>query len=230
MDNINSNWKQFTELCKLAFEKLFAKDGRSAIVFSTRDCKDDLKTFALKCGILTEKKSKSVSFNSHHLSFQHKTFQEFLASVHLSLHDDLLATDIEPRYYNESNLNQYFEASKELERIFVFMCALDGNTAEKMSEYLNKLDKNDTCMLISKGFREALYAGNTSIELACPCKIEIVNPCGTDIQAYIRWIKKNQRNIRYIKLTKHKQNMDFLIRLLQNFPQLAKIHFLLTLT
>jgi len=224
-DNINSNWKQFTELCKLAFEKLFAKDGRSAVVFSTRDCKDDIKTFAVKCGILTEKKSKSVSFNSHHLSFQHKTFQEFLASVHLSLHDDLLATDIEPRYYNEHKLFQYYEASTKLERIFVFMCALNGNTAEKMSEYLKKLEEDGSWGLISKGFREALYAGNTGIELACPCKIEIVNPCGTETQAYIRWIKKNQHDIRYIKLTKHEQNMDSLFRFLQNLPQLEKIHF-----
>jgi len=221
MDNINRNWKQFKELCKLAFKKLFAKDGRSAVVFSNRDCKDDLKTFAVKCGILTEKKSKSVSSNSHHLSFQHKTFQEFLASVHLSLHDDLLATDIEPRYHDYYG---YYGARTALERIFVFICALNGNTAQKMSEYLKKLDTEDYQRLISKGFREALNAGNTNIELACPCTIEIVNPSGTDMQDYIGWTEKNQSNITDVKLTKYKQNMDSLFSFLQTLPQLKIIH------
>ena len=222
MDNINSNWKQFKELCKLAFEKLFAKDGHSAIVFSNRDCKDDLKTFALKCGILTEKQSNSLTNNSNHLSFQHKTYQEFLASVHLSFHYDLIAPDIKKQYF----LDAYnkIDPNESLGMLFVFMCALNGNTAGNMSEYLiGQLDGEDFRGLMSRGFREALYAGNRTIKLECPCGIQIYHPSGTDMQDYIKWMEKNEHGIRYIQLQKPEQNMKPFFSFLQKLPQLQTI-------
>ena len=217
MKNINTHWQNFAELCKFAFEKLFASDGYSAVTFSSDDCNEDLKQFAVKCGILTEKKSKSVSENSHHLSFHHKTFQEFLACVHLSLHDDLLATDIEPRY------SSYYKAHAALEKIFVFMCALNGNTAVKMSVFLNELDKGDPNLLISKGFREALYAGNTDIQLVCPRRITIDEPCNTDIDCYSKWIKKNTERIDMIKLRRCEQLLHQDCKFLMNIHNLVYI-------
>ena len=189
MKNISKYWKNFSDLCDLAYQKLFQKDGHSSVVFNTDDCTDDLKLFAVKCGLLSEKKSTSVSHHSCHLSFQHKTFQEYLGAVHLSLHGDLLTSDIEPRY------NNYYDAHTALEKVFIFLCAFNAITAGKMSVFLNKLDKDDPNLLISKGFREALYAANSDIYLACPRKIQIDTPLASDMHVYKKWIKQNQKQI-----------------------------------
>jgi len=186
MSNITNNWTHFTDLCELAYKHFFRKRGHSAVVFSSEDCKDELKNFAVKNGILTEKKSKSVGYRSYHLSFQHKTFQEFLSAVHLSLHGDLLASDIEFRYHD------YNEACTALGNIFIFLCALNENIAGRMSVFLNHLDENDPNLLLSRGFREALYAGNLDINLACPRNIKIETPRPTDIQFYKEWIRLNK--------------------------------------
>jgi len=203
MTNIKNHWTNFTDLCELAYKQLFRKSGHPAVVFSSEDCKDELKHFAVKCGILTEKKSKSVSFRSYHLSFQHKTFQEFLSAVHLSLHSDLLASDIEFRYHD------YWETFTVLGNTFIFLCALNGNIAGKMSAFLNKLDENDPKVLLSRGFREALYAGNLDIHLACPRKIQIDSPRATDIQFYRKWIWINKNHIQNITLKGCEKDFDF---------------------
>jgi len=62
---------------KGAFEKLFPHRGYPSIVFNSNlsKLKENAKCFALKCGILNEKKSKSLSCRTSHLSFTHKTMQ-----------------------------------------------------------------------------------------------------------------------------------------------------------
>jgi len=89
--NVIRYWTYFTEIAKLAFEQLFPQHGHSSVVFSSKTChlNSEVKRFALKYGILSEKQSKSFSCQSSNLTFIHKSFQEFLAAVHMGLHKDL---------------------------------------------------------------------------------------------------------------------------------------------
>jgi len=55
LDNINKHWDYFVAISKVAFEMLLPTEGHSTVVFSSNACDTDVKQFAIKCGILTEK-------------------------------------------------------------------------------------------------------------------------------------------------------------------------------
>jgi len=136
--NIIRYWTYFTEVAKLAFTQLFPQQGHSSVVFNSNTCHldDEVKRFALKHGILSEKQSKSFSCRSSNLTFIHKSFQEFLAAVHMGLHEDLFEIAVEPRYsfHASCSFNYYMS---DLSHIFIFMCGININMAEKMSEIMN---------------------------------------------------------------------------------------------
>jgi len=89
--NIRQFWAQFIALAKLAFEHLIQQRGHSSVVFNSNTCNLDnsVRTFACVCGLLTEKKLRSHSSPDSRLSFTHKTFQEFLAAVNMSIKKNL---------------------------------------------------------------------------------------------------------------------------------------------
>jgi len=134
--NVLRYWAYFTEIAKLAFEQLFPQHGHSSVVFNSNICylNNEIKRFALKCGILSEKQSNSFSCRSPNLTFIHKSLQEFLAAVHMGLHEDLFEMAVEPRY----SCYAFDSYISDLSEVFIFMCGLNIIMAEKMSEIMNK--------------------------------------------------------------------------------------------
>jgi len=136
--NVIRYWTYFTEIAKLAFEQLFPQQGHSSVVFNSNTCHldDEVKRFALKYGILSEKKSRSFSCRSSSLSFIHKTFQEFLAAVHMGIHEDLFEMAVETRY-SLHDFHAFKSYISDLSQVFIYMCGLNINMAEKMSKLVN---------------------------------------------------------------------------------------------
>jgi len=136
--NIIRCWTYFTEVAKLAFEQLFPQKGHSSVVFHSNTCHLDeqVKQFALKYGILSEKQSKSFSCRSSNLTFIHKSLQEFLAAVHMGLNEDLFEIAVEPRYSCHALFAFDFYIS-DLSQVFIFMCGININMAEKMFKIMN---------------------------------------------------------------------------------------------
>jgi len=130
--------RHLMDIAKLAFDQLFPKQGHSAVVFDSGSCglNEDSKSFALKCGLLTERKSKSFSSRSYHLSFTHKSFQDFFAVLYLSEHAELFDEVIKPRYQPHGE-NKYDSCINDLSQIFVFMAGTNGQIATRMSVLMN---------------------------------------------------------------------------------------------
>ncbi|XP_052820159.1 uncharacterized protein LOC128245988 [Mya arenaria] len=82
----------YLALAKLAYTTLYSECRDSSVVFSNKTVNALLNReqveFALKSGLLTEKKSNSLIKRSSHFSFFHKTLQEFLAALHLCLNEN----------------------------------------------------------------------------------------------------------------------------------------------
>jgi len=138
MMNIRKHWNHFIDIAKVAFEQLFPKHGHAAVLFNSTSCNlsEESKTFARECGLLTEKKSKSFSSRLSHLSFTHKSFQEFFAAIFLSEHEELFETVIEPRYQPCGN-DEYRICMNDLKQIFLFIAGVSAKLAEKVSILMN---------------------------------------------------------------------------------------------
>jgi len=120
--NVIRHWTYFTEIAQLAFQQLFPLHGHSSVVFSSNTChlNSEVKRFALKCGILSEKQSKSFSCRSSNLTFIHKSLQEFLAAVHMGLHEDLFEIAVEPRY-SFHTLSSFHSYISDLSQVFFYV-------------------------------------------------------------------------------------------------------------
>ena len=143
--NIRRCWTYFIEIAREAFEQLFPQHGHQSVVFNSNLSKlnEHAKTFALQCGILNEKKSKSLSSRTSHLSFTHKTMQEFFAAVYLCENKDQFERIIVPRYQTQGT-DAYKMCINELSQTFIFLCGLDVQLADKMSNLMNhKLGMNN---------------------------------------------------------------------------------------
>jgi len=70
------------------------------------------------------------------LSFTHKTFQEFLAAVYISINEELFETVIKPRYavVDQFSLDRCFS---DLGQVFIFTCGLNIQIAEKIATLFN---------------------------------------------------------------------------------------------
>ena len=136
--NIILNWTFLIKIAQLAFEQLFTEHGHSSVVFDSSVCHfdDKIKKFALSCGILSEKKSKSLSCWSSKLSFLHKSFQEFLAVVHMSLNENLFEKVVEPRYV-VNDISSFRRYISDISQIFIFVCGINTHMAEKMSTHIS---------------------------------------------------------------------------------------------
>ncbi|XP_052810402.1 uncharacterized protein LOC128238479 [Mya arenaria] len=126
----------FIALAKLAYATLFSESRDVSVVFSSDRVSHELDRgqveFALKTGILTETKSKSLIKRTSHFSFFHKTVQEFLAALHLCL--------------NENDYNQLFGKYEQdnkvsvlgdVSEVFIFICGMKPELGVRMSSWIN---------------------------------------------------------------------------------------------
>jgi len=141
---IRQFWTQFIALAKLAFEQLFQQQGHSSVVFNNKTCnlENSVRRFACVCGLLTEKKSRSYSSPDSHLSFTHKTFQEFLAAVYMSINEKLFETVIKPRHAvaDQGSLERCLD---DLAQVFLFTCGLNIEMAKKIATLFNNHYRSD---------------------------------------------------------------------------------------
>jgi len=140
-DNLNVRrcWAIIVKISKLAFDQLFQKPGHSSVVFDSdlTTINEKEKSFALRCGILTEKMSTSLSQRISHLSFMHKTFQEFLSAIYISENEEVFERMIKSRYIPRDS-DSFEVCLNDLSQVFVFMCALNKGVAEKISFLINR--------------------------------------------------------------------------------------------
>jgi len=136
--NIRHNWTYFIEIAREAFKQILPKHGHPSVVFNSRlsSLDENAKRFALECGILNEKKTNSLSSRICHLSFTHKTMQEFFAAVYLCENKDQFEKRIVPRYQTQG-ANIYKTCISELSQMFIFLCGLDVQLADKMLYLMN---------------------------------------------------------------------------------------------
>jgi len=222
MMNIRKVWNHFVDIAKVAFEQLFPKQGHAAVVFNSSLCNlsEKNKTFALECGLFTEKKSKSFSSRSSHLSFTHKSFQEYFAAVYLSEHEELFETVIEPRYqpHREDECRTWVD---DLAQIFVFMAGINAKLAERMSILMNRhlatMDLEElsgrfspswvlTCLMAS-GLREADNNDLRDINLCLHyLNLEVVT--SDDLDIYQRLIFMNEGQLVTLSVAGYKNNFN----------------------
>ncbi|KAH3806471.1 hypothetical protein DPMN_134791 [Dreissena polymorpha] len=141
--HIKANVATVTALSKLAFYTLFGINKSQAIVFPENSViqhigEGYLESF-LHTGILTERKSLALNPPTwRSFSFQHKTVQEFLASVYLFMEShskdlnnslDKMLAIIKETYGSKDNV-------LGLEQIFLFTCGLFPKAAEYLSQHI----------------------------------------------------------------------------------------------
>ncbi|XP_052791038.1 uncharacterized protein LOC128225064 [Mya arenaria] len=118
------------KLANFAFHRLYAADRRESLVF--RDCEEltqEELVCLLKTGVIRETKTHSLIKNTSSFSFIHKTVQEFLASLHVSIHPDTFDRVIKPYYVKNQDITDF-------EKVFVFVCGMNCDFAHRMSELL----------------------------------------------------------------------------------------------
>ncbi|XP_052267891.1 uncharacterized protein LOC127869389 isoform X1 [Dreissena polymorpha] len=156
---LKPNIEIINTLSLLAFRQLFSLVKEFRIVFVDKDMKKykiskDIKIFALRCGILVERKCPTLTYASSTFSFVHKSVQEFLAAYFIacSQHaiDVFIPWLIEKGHYN---IDDMFN-------IFKFLCGLNIEAANKLSCLLDGLEGTWYLMKFQKtlmdGCREAL--------------------------------------------------------------------------
>jgi len=222
MMNIRKVWNHFVDIAKVAFDQLFPKQGHSAVVFDSKSRKlnEDSKRFDLKCGLLTENKLKSFSDCSCHLSFTHKSFQEFFAAIYLSEHEELFETVIEPRY-QPHGYNEYHTCMYDLEQIFVFMAGINAKLAEKMSilmkSHIDTLDfkklsyvdspSHHLTRLMASVLREADNNDLRDINL-CLRYMNLEVKTSDDLDIYQRLISMNKAQLLSLSVIDYKNDLN----------------------
>ncbi|KAH3867875.1 hypothetical protein DPMN_031012 [Dreissena polymorpha] len=138
--NMQPNIAHLEKLAEAACKLLFSAERESSIVFNNITLSHyfswedftDHKMFALKAGILTNRKDTSWTGSSY--SFIDKTMQEFLAAYHIAcnLHviDDIIY------YYLKRNKSSYLDISQ----VFIFLCGMNIFAANKLSGLMNECD------------------------------------------------------------------------------------------
>ncbi|XP_052801547.1 uncharacterized protein LOC128232176 [Mya arenaria] len=126
----------YLALAKLAYTTLFSGGRETSVVFSSSLVNQVLAKgqieYALKSGLLTEKKSNSLVKRTSHFSFLHKTVQEFLSALHFCLNEN---------DYNQL-LSKYTTENKQtvlgdVSQVFVFICGMKPELAVQMSSWIN---------------------------------------------------------------------------------------------
>jgi len=225
--NIIANWKYIDVLSKLAFDKLLLKDGQLSVVFNRDEWDIDEATlrFALEIGILKEKKSSLGRGQPFYFSFQHTSFIEFFAAIHLSEHPQVLASVIEPRFKNGSVAHM----RKALSRVFLFVCALNKDIADSMSKLISgystdeAFDEGSMMNILFNGLREADNAGVTEIHLTCPQKMVVFDNARHRHKPYMRLISMNVSHITYMEINDCLLLYHCISNIIGNLSQLQEV-------
>jgi len=203
---------QLMDIAKVAFDQLFPIKGHSAVVFDSKSCNLNTasKTFALKCGLLTEKKSKSFSSRSSHLSFTHKSVQEFFSAIYLGEHEKLFETVIERRYRPCDG--EFETCMNDLSQIFVFMAGINGKIAHRLSilmnshlvtmplkVYLSFSPSDKLTRLVASGLQEADNNGLRDIKL-CMHFMGLKVKTNDGLDMYQRLISMNKTQLVYLSV------------------------------
>ncbi|XP_052760976.1 uncharacterized protein LOC128203556 [Mya arenaria] len=126
----------YLALAKLAYTTLYSECRDSSVVFSNKTVNALLSReqveFALKSGLLTEKKSNSLIKRSSHFSFFHKTLQEFLAALHLCLNENDYS-QLSNKYEQDNKENILGDVSQT----FIFICGMKPELGVQMSSWFN---------------------------------------------------------------------------------------------
>ncbi|XP_052820153.1 uncharacterized protein LOC128245978 [Mya arenaria] len=126
----------YLALAKLAYTTLYSECRDSSVVFSNKTVNALLSReqveFALKSGLLTEKKSNSLIKRSSHFSFFHKTLQEFLAALHLCLNENDFS-QLSSKYEQDNKENILGDVSQT----FIFICGMKPALGVQMSSWIN---------------------------------------------------------------------------------------------
>ncbi|XP_052760586.1 uncharacterized protein LOC128203282 [Mya arenaria] len=126
----------YLALAKLAYTTLYLECRDSSVVFSNKTVNALLSReqveFALKSGLLTEKKSNSLIKRSSHFSFFHKTLQEFLAALHLCLNENDYS-QLSNKYEQDNKDNIFGDVSQT----FIFICGMKPELGVQMSSWIN---------------------------------------------------------------------------------------------
>ncbi|KAH3786732.1 hypothetical protein DPMN_164841 [Dreissena polymorpha] len=137
---LQPNIEHLDKLAEVACKLLFSSERESSIVFSditlsnyfSPDEFEVRKKFALKAGVLTNRKHKTRTGRSN--SFVHKTVQEFLAAYHIALNTYVI-DDVISRYLKLKNTS-YLEISQ----VLIFLCGMNISAANKLSALMNQYD------------------------------------------------------------------------------------------
>ncbi|XP_052272018.1 uncharacterized protein LOC127872720 isoform X2 [Dreissena polymorpha] len=135
---LQPNIELLDKLAVAACKLLFSCERETSIVFSDMALSNYFsgeeftlcKTFALKAGILTNRKDKNRTGSSN--SFIHKTIQEFLAAYYIACNtyviDDVVAGYL--KRYNDSYL--------DLSQVFIFLCGMNTIAANALSGLMDE--------------------------------------------------------------------------------------------
>ncbi|XP_052820848.1 uncharacterized protein LOC128246604 [Mya arenaria] len=125
----------YLALAKLAYTTLYSECRDSSVVFSDKTVNALLSReqveFALKSGLLTEKKSNSLIKRSSHFSFFHKTLQEFLAALHLCLNENDFS-QLSNKYEHDNKEN----ILGDVFQTFIFICGMKPELGVQMSSWI----------------------------------------------------------------------------------------------
>ncbi|KAH3729284.1 hypothetical protein DPMN_055252 [Dreissena polymorpha] len=121
-------------LSEIAFTQLFTFKKENLLVFTEKEeaiLKPEQKTLALKTGILSERKSSTLTGIST-LSFIHKSVQELLAAFHIARHNFVIEAVIE-KYFDT-----FPDAYLDLSQVFIFLCGLNIKAANDLSRVIDQ--------------------------------------------------------------------------------------------
>ncbi|KAH3868385.1 uncharacterized protein LOC127867759 [Dreissena polymorpha] len=151
--HIQSNIERVNSLSELAFQLTFNEEKKSSFVFSASQLSgqcldgDDIE-FALKSGILIRINKSPM------LLFAQRSFREFLAAYFIARNENVI-NDFIARY-----LKQFPDDILDISEIFIFLCGLNIQAANKLSCLLNEQPTADGCiqfhLMIVAGYREAM--------------------------------------------------------------------------
>ncbi|XP_052259494.1 uncharacterized protein LOC127863864 isoform X2 [Dreissena polymorpha] len=153
---LQQHFEHLQAISKTAFLMLFSAEREHSLVISDRQLSQYLsqeqKDFALRTGVITERKCVSRTYQNSTCSFIHKSVQEFLAAVHIARNSADLA--VVARYFTE-NSNAIFE-----NQIFIFLCGLNILLANELSRIIDSTTTSEYLLsTYISGFIEAQANG-----------------------------------------------------------------------
>ena len=134
-----------TKVATLAYNTLFTDNEETSLVFDRRIAKKYLSDpeieMSLAVGILTQEKVLGkMSIRQSHISFIHKTFQEYLAALYVALSPGMV-TNVEEKI---KRVCCSIEKILEMSQIFMFLSGLCPKVMVNLDEHLRQTVSEDS--------------------------------------------------------------------------------------